>query len=465
MSIRTKIARLIVGKAAGQDFDKAPGFEAFMSMFGGKKKTGEIRWNDWAAQRKEYRGTTFACIRKIAPAVASAPLHLYMPAGNGIRESKKLPIDDDTKAFLLTRPHCKAAMDIVEDIEEITEHPALEIFKRANGAMSKYQLFDRTIVDMCLNGNCYWLPVLNNAGAYPAMITFLSPEKTKPIEKDGIVTGYSYRESFRKPLRKYTLEEIVHFWYPNPHSNSQGFSPVSAGSQWITGEGNIATFQNSTLENMGVPAAIVKLVGRMEPDKFKDFKKEFNAIYGGISNSGKVGFTTGEWDIEKLGQTLQEMGYIEGAKMLREFISNTHGVPISKLTMESSNRAVADVGKTDFQRDTILPNLTMIAEELTESLIPMFPTLQDSGAFYMFNDPVDEDVKTKMLVRRTNRTTGVTTPNEERQEDGREPHETPEADELGPIRAPLPAIGDTPEGQARNAIDGAIGKIRMEVGL
>jgi hypothetical protein len=107
----------------------------------------------------------------------------------------------------------------------------------------------------------------------------------------------------------------------------------------------------------------------------------------------------------------------------------------------------------------------MIAEELTESLIPMFPTLQDSGAFYMFNDPVDEDVKTKMLVRRTNRTTGVTTPNEERQEDGREPHETPEADELGPIRAPLPAIGDTPEGQARNAIDGAIGKIRMEVGL
>jgi HK97 family phage portal protein len=461
MNLRYKIGKRIMGKAAPEDFDKAPGYGAFLSLFGGKKNAGEIPWDDYSAQRKEYKGTTFACIRKIASAVAAAGLHLYVPEGNSIRESKRMPIADETKAFLKSLAFCKMTMTISESVEEVTDHAALDIFARANGAMSRHQLFDKTMVDMILNGNCYWRPIMNKTDAFPAAITFLSPVRTKPISKDGVVTGYAYKQS-RTNTIKYKLDEVVHFWYPNPHNDFEGFSPVSAASQRISAEVNTATFQNSTLQNMGVPAAMVKILRQMPPERFKEFKKEFKDLYKGVANAGGVGFTQGEWEIEKLGQTLQEMGYIEGSKMLREFIANDLQVPLSKLTMESSNRAVAEAGNTEFLRDTVLPNLVLIAEELTESLIPMFPMLKDAGAFYMFDNPVPEDMRTKMLMRRINRTTGTTTPNEEREEDGREPHPSPEADSLAMIRSPMPEQGET---EATRALDIAMGKLKGELGI
>lgn len=442
----------------GQDFDKAPGFEAFMTMMGGKKLSGEIAWDDYAAQRKEYRGTTYAAIQKIGPAVAAAPLHLFMPEGKGdIRAEKRIAVEGEIKEFLSKQPFCKSIMTMSgsENLEEITDHAALDVFKRANGSMTRHQLMYSVMMNMVLYGNNYWEPVFNNAGAFPAMIRVLPTDRMKPIEdkETGMVTGYKFKQS-RTRTKKYDVEEIVHFFYPNPHSISEGFSPVSAASQRISAEVNTSTFQNSTLENMGVPAAMVKVLRRMDDDKWAEFKQSFADLYIGVAKSGKVGFTQGEWEIEKLGQTLQEMGYIEGAKMLREFIANCMGVPISKLTMESSNRAVAEAGNTEFLRDRILPDLVMIAEELTESLIPMFPSLADTGAFYMFDNPVPEDMRLKIMKRRVDRLTNTTTPNDERADDGRPPHPSPEADQLGPVRAPI----EQSESMAVNAIDRAVDK-------
>ena len=463
MSIRYKIGKRIMGKSA-ESFDKAPGFEAFLSLFGDTKKTGEIRWNDYAAQRKEYKGTPYACIRKIGPAVAAAGLHLYVPKGSSaVRESKRIPVTDETNTFLSSVAFCKAALTISESVEEVTENPALDVFKRANGSMSRHQLFDMTMMDLTLNGNCYWHPVMNEAGAFPAMIQTFSPTTMRPYtNKDGMLAGYKLKKKYGR-TKNYKLDEILHFWYVNPHSNIEGFSPVAAASQRISAEVNTATFQNSTLVNMGVPAAIVKILRQISPEKFKEFKKDFSAIYGGAASAGKVGFTQGEWEIKKLGQTLQEMGYIEGAKMLREFIANDFQVPISKLTMEASNRAVAEAGNTEFLRDTILPNLIMIAEELTEALIPMFPRLKDTGAFFMFDNPVPEDMKTKMLMRSINRRTGTTTPNEEREEDGREQHPSPEADSLAPVRSPMPLGEPAAEERAAKALDIAMEKVKGDL--
>lgn len=458
MNLRHKLARALIGKSADSVLTHAD-FGWSSGVFRANRKTGEIPWSDYAAQRKEYKGTTYACIRKIGPAVAAAGLHLYIPEGSTIRESKRMPITDDTKAFLSSVSFCKAIMAISEQVEEVIRHPALDVFKRANGSMTRHQLFDMTMIDLSLNGNCYWHPVMNEADAFPAMIQFFSPTVMKPYKnKDGMLAGYKLKRGFGKRDKKYELDEILHFWYPNPHSDIEGFSPVSAAAQRISGEVNTATFQNSTLLNMGIPAGIIKIARQMTPEKFKEFKQEFKQLYGGVAKANKLGFTQGEWEIETLGQTLQEMGYIEGSKMLREFIANDLQVPISKLTMESSNRAVAEAGNTEFLRDTILPNLTMIAEELTESMIPMFPSLEDTGAFYMFDNPVPEDMRTKMLMRRINRTTNVTTPNDEREEDGREPHPSPEADLLGVIRSPMPER--EVEERAVRAIDTAMENVK-----
>lgn len=453
MNFRGRIIKA-VSRAMGQDFDKAPSFDAFMTMFGGAKASGEIAWNNYAAQRKEYRGTTYASIQKIGAAVSAAPLHLFIPDGNGdVKKTKRASVSGDTRKFLNEQPFIKRILAQTDGVEEITEHPALDVLNKANGSMTRSQLMFDVMINLMLNGNNYWEPIENKAGAFPAQIRVWLPTVMKPVTKNGMTTGYEIKLK-GGGTKTFDLEEVVHFFYPNPHSQSEGFSPVSAASQRISGEVNTAAFQNSTLENMGIPAAIVKLERRMDPKLFDEFKAAFKDLYGGVAKANKIGFTQGEWSIEKLGQTLQEMGYIEGSKMLREFIANCMGVPISKLTMESSNRAVAEAGNTEFLRDTILPNLTMIAEEMTESLIPMFPSLDDTDAFYMFSNPVPEDMRLKIMRTRVLRTTGVSTPNDERPLYKLEAHPSEEADELAPIRASV----EQSESMAVEAIDRAVDK-------
>jgi HK97 family phage portal protein len=457
MRFRDKIAvKLAVsGKSAALGKDDFGDWMGFTQAYGMKRNSGEIPWNDYTAQRQQYKGTTYACIQKIAAAVAAASLHLFIPEGNGeVRKAKRKAVSNEMKSFLLTRPHCKAVMMINEEVEEITRHPALDVFKRANGSMTRFQLFEMSMINMGLNGNNYWEPIDNEAGAYPAMINFLPTDRTKPVTKDGIVVGYEVERGWAKPPRKLKADEVVHFFYPNPHEITEGYSPVAAASQRISSEVNISTVQNSTLLNMGVPPYIVNLLRRMPPERFEEFKQAFNDIHQEITKRGKVGFTDGQYEIHKIGQTLEEMGYIEGAKMAREFIANVLQVPISKLTMESSNRAVAEAGNIEFQRDTILPNLTLFAEELTQSLIPMFPSLEDTSAFYMFENPVPEDVRTMMRQQQVDRTTGVATANEWRKIRGFEPHPSEEADELAPIRA----SAEQSESMAVEAIDRAVDK-------
>ena len=457
MNWRVKLAKTIIGKRAlsVQDFGGQEGLEGFVQLMGGKKVSGQIPWNNYTLQRQEYRGTTYAAIQKIGAAVSAAPLRLFIPDGNGdVRKTKRISVTDEVHKFLSEQPFIKRTLTTSESVEEVTDHPALDVLKKANGSMTTSQLMFDIMLNMGLNGNNYWEPIENEAGAFPAQIRVWLPTQMKPTTKGGMTSGYKAKVRGGKE-KTFGLDEIIHIFYPNPHSQSEGFSPVSAASQRISGEVNTAAFQNSTLENMGIPAAIVKVMRRMEPKQFDEFKTAFGDLYKGVAKANKIGFTQGEWEIQTLGQTLQEMGYIEGSKMLREFIANVMGVPISKLTMESSNRAVADAGNTEFLRDTILPNLVMIAEEMTESLIPMFPSLEGTGAFYMFDNPVPEDLRLKIMARRVNRTTGVTTPNEERREDGLEPHPSEEAELLAPVRAPVPETG---EQAAVRAIDIAVEK-------
>lgn len=456
MRIRNGIAYLALKATRAltkQDF----GGDAFFSMLANQKKTGEIGWSNYAELRKQYKGTVYACIRKIAPAVAGAPLRLFIPGESSITASKRAPVSDEIKDFLRTMRFVHDKAINVEGLEEVTSHAVLNLLNEVNPRMTRYQLFDRTMIDLELTGECYWRLILDEAKKNPGAILFIPAEKMTPVDDtNGMPAGYDYKKDANTPVKRLKEKEVIQFFYPGPFSNNRGFSPTAAMSQRITGENSIATIQNSILQNMGIPPFVIKLARRMPSKEFDKFKEDWADMFGSMKKRGLPGFTEGEWAIEKIGQTLEEMGYIEGAKMWREFIANGFGVPLSKLTMESSNRAVATQGNSDFQGDTILPKLTMVAEELTENLIPRFEDDALAGAFFMFDNPVPEDMRMKMLARRINRTTGVTTPNEERAEDGMEPHPSEEAEELAPVRAPLP---EQSESDAVDAIDRAAAKM------
>ena len=105
-------------------------------------------------------------------------------------------------------------------------------------------------------------------------------------------------------------------------------------------------------------------------------------------------------------------------RSIREEIAAGFNIPIA-IFDPSANRATAEAAQYILAQFGILPRLRKIEEKINEKLLPMF---DESGRlFCAFDNPVPED-KTYVLQKRSaDITAGVSTINEERSVDGKEP--------------------------------------------
>lgn len=88
-------------------------------------------------------------------------------------------------------------------------------------------------------------------------------------------------------------------------------------------------------------------------------------------------------------------------------------VPISLLDTENSNRAVAEAGAYQHQRNAIEPRCVMIAGALT-----MMATQVDDRLFFAFDSPVEEDAERRAKLVDMGIRNGTVTINEARRENG-----------------------------------------------
>jgi len=381
---------------------------------------GAIGYLDWKTQISKYSGTTYACIRKIATSVASVPLHLYTFEGTSAGSSRTRTVPDNQREYLFSLEYVQRAMQLYgrEGLVEIYDHEALDLLSNVNAKMTKHNLLDMTVTHQELTGNCYWKVNFkgNGNGKRPESLWLLFSEYvTIEQNKDGTVKEYKYKPG--KNEKVYKPEEIIHHWYPGPFSQVYGFSPVVAASRAINVEENIFKYQDAMFKNMGVIPAMIISEGRVGPEEKERFEKRWLEKTHGAENWFKIPMLLqGKMRVEKVGIVPSEMAFLDGAKMAREWIANDIGVPLSELTMESSNRAVADAGNTAFLRHTVKPRTVMIAEELTESLSPMY----GEPLIWAFDDPVPEDKRQALLERKTNLSVGYSSPDEERAKEGLE---------------------------------------------
>lgn len=392
-------------------------WETLMQMI--KPQAGaKIGLDDYNAQIQTYQGTNFACIHKKATAVASVPMLLY--SLKDTENTRTRSIETKARDYLESIDYVRQRVSGVSDANmvEVESHPALDLLHHVNNKMTKHNLFYMTVTWDELCGECYWLVLKNQIGEkkVPASIRFLFPQFVKPVPNpDGSLKSIEYKPGRDKKI--YKGEDVIQFWYPGPFSDVHGFSPTIAASYPISAEQNIFRYQDAVFGNGGLPAALAIAKTRLSPTEFRRFKAEFESIYLGLENAGKTALLEGDIEIREVGAAPKDMAFMDGAKLAREFIANIRGVPLSKLTMESSNRAVAREGNIEWWRDTIQPLCLQIGEELTESLVPMY----GEGFLFAPKDCVPEDRQLAVLERKANLTVPFSSTNEERAKDKLEP--------------------------------------------
>lgn len=395
------------------------------------KVTGTIpAWQDgmpqvtpvnYQALLAQYKSWTYICANKNANSFASVELKLFVTKQSANQKIwvKTKAINKEMKDYLMSLAHVKSLPCVRKAVEivEVTEHPLLDLMFKVNPFMDRYELLFLSDIFLELTGNCYWY-VVRNSFNVPVQIWLLSPDRVKIVpSQEKWISGYIYT-CLDGRLIPFMPDEIVHFKFPNPMNQFYGWSPLQAMVSSIMINEQMDQYQINLTRNNAIPsmALVAPKDAMISEEQWKRILSRWNSTYGGVRNTGKTAWLESGFDIKQLAFPPKDMAYEKGRKWTMQEICAAYGVPMSKVTVESVNRANADAGNYQYLADTIKPRCSFFTERLNQDLVPMI----DENLFFTFDNPVPGDKQFELEERKGNLGSYVTTVNEERKKMGLE---------------------------------------------
>lgn len=389
--------------------------------------------NDFNKLIAAYKSWVYICASKNSNTVAAAPLKLYV--GKQSKSTKILvktaKLDRKVEARIRKQGNLIPYHRKAVELEEVLDHPFLEMIKNVNPMINRFDLWDATQLWMELTGNAYWYVYKNNMGM-PVELWPLPPQSMKIVaSQDKIIAGYVYHIGSTKI--PFASEEIIHFKFHSPAGGLYGTGPLAAVIDTYINDASIRTFESTLMQNMGRPEAVLSSKEPIAESDFKRIKDRWKQQYAGSKKAGQTILLENGLEYTPITLTPREMNYILGRKMNREEIAAAFGVPMSKLTVEAVNLANAYVGEHQYMQDTIEPRLRRIEETINANLMPMY----DDNLFVAYDPVVPSDKEFELKERESNLGKYITTINEEREKMGLDDVEWGDIPLAGPGIAPL----------------------------
>lgn len=359
-----------------------------------EKSQGISLPEDYEAYALTYRDIiwVYVCVNKIATAGASVPFRIYRR------------IRDD-------------------DVEELTDHPAVKLFYDVNPFMSSYDLWEGTFAYPELQGNCYWELVRDRQGNIRE-IYFLRPDRVRvvPDEKRGVV-GYIYEYNGKRIALE--ARDVIHFKNWNPNSEWYGQSSLSAARSSAVLD-RLATQYNRKFFSAGArPDGILTPEDPdvdIGPDERERIRAEWQKLHGGVENAHRIAILTGGLKYQSVQLPPKDVEFLKLKQLTKAEIAAAFGVPMPLIDQERSTYDNYKSAQKDFWQNTMVPKLRKVARTVTEQLLqPYFGedlfAEFDVSAVEALRE--DEEKLTNVDVKLVE--SGLATINERRQRKGLEP--------------------------------------------
>ncbi len=305
------------------------------------------------------------------------------------------------------------------------EHPLVKLFKDPNDPDTSFDLWYETIMFMLLTGSAYWWIPKNKVTGLPAAIWCLPSHWVWPVfDRDGAVYAYDLRPAEGNYLRKqFPAEEIIHFRKKNAYSKIDGYSPLTATSQWIDSSLAIERSRFYTFKNGAFPSTALEFDPEYIDPTDEDLARiesKFLARYAGETRAGKPLLLPPGVKFHKLSLMPREMDYQKSADQLRDNVLAGFKVPsiLAGAVTETTNAAVL-AANTLFCGNCLNPFCRMLGQTATEHFSDFYndPSLRIYWEDFTTDDPavvekrIQNDIDAMAIV-----------PNEIRILRGREPY-------------------------------------------
>lgn len=384
--------------------------------------------NNGASLLDLNKGYVYSCNNKNSIAVASANLKLYTTVKTGQKMAswvKTNKVSYNQQKFIKTQ-HKKSYISNAENIEEIIEHPFLDLLDTVNTRYDRFSLFENTEGYLGLIGNCYWKLIKDSNGRIEKLDILPSEYVSVKLDNQNEVIGYRF--NYNSIVKDYTKDEIVHFkniipgTFANLYMNNNvttglyGMGALEACLVEVLLLNGINTYQRAMANNNGRPDFVVSYLGKLEEKVKKELYHQWNKLFRGNENAGKVQITEGGFEIKNLGFAPKDLEFEKGKEYLRSVICNAFGVPEDLVHSGNSNRASSTTAIQQYYQFTIFPKLRRIADTINQSILSQY----DSNLFCAFEDPTPENQELRTKTETLDISNGVLSINEVRVQRGLE---------------------------------------------
>jgi HK97 family phage portal protein len=302
-----------------------------------------------------------------------------------------------------------------EHVEEVTEHPLLELLRSVNPVHNAFDLWELTTLYQEVIGTAYWLLERGPLGT-PVAIWPLPAQNVRPTrEPDSpeLVDYYLYRAPGRE--ERFRPDEVIAFRYPDPRDPyGAGLSPLRACFEQAALMSELTAFKKARLDNHAIPDALVtpdQLIGEEERDRLQT-QWDQRLRRGG---AGRVVIAQSSMKVQLLAHSMGDLQALADLNATRQEICSAFHVPLSFLTSET-NLANLQAAEQQHMARAITPRLRRRDEKLNEQLVPLF---DPSGRLFLASDdPVPANRDQVVRERELYLKFGVVTINEVRSELG-----------------------------------------------
>lgn len=259
-------------------------------------------------------------------------------------------------------------------------HPLARLVRRPNRYMSWYELQELLITYLELDGNAYLVKVRRTPRGPVEALFPLRPDCMRPVPKGGELLGYVYEtDGGRTP---YLVEEIIDVKYPNPldvyEGLGRGRSPLMAAAYVGDVDNATTKFLKQFFDNAVVPFGLLKSKQKLIDSEVARIRARIRAQYAGMSHWGDVMILDADAEYQRLGLSMQELGF-EGLDARNEArICSVLKVPPilvgAKVGLDRSTFANYGEARKSFWEDTMVPLYLRFENQLNLQLAePDFP--------------------------------------------------------------------------------------------
>jgi len=284
-------------------------------------------------------------------------------------------------------------------VEEITEHPAIDVLDRVNNFQTKYDFLYGITAYQELVGEAFAFK--DQVGGKARELWLLRPDWVKilPPKKPGdFIGGYGYKVPSSQHTDTYSIEEIVHFKYFNPTNPYRGLGPLRACAYAYDTDLFASKWNRNFFYNNAIPNTVLTTDQSLKPKEVDRIRSEFKNKFGGAKNAHKFAILTGGLKIDSaLKQTMRDMEFLKSRTFSRDEIFTIFQVPKTIIGItEDVNRANAKEAKAVWIENVIIPKMTKMVAFLNEFYI----TDWGDDLYFGYKDPVPASAEFNLKIQK-----------------------------------------------------------------